>query len=176
MGYSTEFYGEFFKVTPILSKAHRDYLEKFSYIRHMKRDVKKLVDVKDDFREAVGLSPGIDGEFYVGSCIDSNCGQGFPGHGRDDSILEYNYNPQSQPGLWCQWTPNEEGDTIEWDGGEKFYGPEEWLQYIIDSFIKPWGYVLNGETEWQGDDRDDMGLIIVKDNVLEIKHGKIVFE
>ena len=36
----------------------------------------------------------------------------------------------------------------------------EWLQYIINNFIEPWGYVLNGEVNWQGERAEDIGTIV----------------
>lgn len=49
--------------------------------------------------------------------------------------------------LYCQWVPTEDGEGIKWDGGEKFYSYTKWLQYLIDNFLIPNGYVLNGEVE-----------------------------
>jgi hypothetical protein len=46
--------------------------------------------------------------------------------GHDLSIIDHNYPPENQPGLWCQWIPNEDGTAICWDGGEKFYNSIEW--------------------------------------------------
>lgn len=45
------------------------------------------------------------------------------------------------------WEPNENGTTIRWNGGEKFYSATEWLEYIIKEFIKPNSYILNGVVE-----------------------------
>jgi hypothetical protein len=62
--------------------------------------------------------------------------------------------------------PSPEGDELRWDQGEKFYDYVEWLGYVIEHFMKPWGRVLDGEVEWQGDDSDDSGKIIVASNVI----------
>jgi hypothetical protein len=70
--------------------------------------------------------------------------------------------------LWCQWTPNEDGSAIQWDGGEKFYNYIEWLQYLIENFISRWGYKLNGEVCWNGEDESDSGILSLKDNVLTV--------
>ena len=135
---------------------------------------------------------GVDGEFFVKP--DGNHGQT-----EDASIIDYNIPPgqalfnrqkdfnneweekqkliasgKCQPGLWCQWVMNEENE-LEWDGGEKFYYYIEWLKYLIDKFFQPWGVILNGEIEWTGEDRDDLGKIVVKDNVVNGKQGKIVY-
>lgn len=80
------------------------------------------------------------------------------------------------PGFYCQWVPTVDGDGIEWDGNEKFYEYVEWLEYIIKHFIEPWGLKLNGEVEWQGESNDDRGLIVVVDNEVSTKTGRVVYE
>jgi hypothetical protein len=168
MGYTTDFNGEF-SCTPALSPEHRVFLKQFGDTRRMKRDAEKASLLPDPIREAVGLPIGVDGGNFVG-------GVGMAGQDRDDSVLEYNYPPSSQPGLWCQWTPSEDGSIIEWDGSEKFYDYVEWLEYLIEQYLKPWGYTINGRTEWQGEDRDDVGAIEVVANEVHVRHGMIVYE
>jgi hypothetical protein len=40
----------------------------------------------------------------------------------------------------CLGLPSHYGSAIEWDGGEKFYDYRSWLCYIIEHFLKRWGY------------------------------------
>jgi len=155
MGYTTNFTGELELDKP-LEKNHFEYLEAFSRIRHMKRDPNKLGP--DPLREAVNLSAGAEGQFYVGE-DDGNFGQT-----KDDSIVDYN-SPGQCPSLWCQWECL--GNKIRWDEGEKFYNYSEWLEFLIEHFLKPWGYVTNGSIEWVGEGGGDEGIIYVKDNVFE---------
>lgn len=68
---------------------------------------------------------------------------------------------------YCQWKPTDDGLFIMWDLGEKFYGWLEWLQYIVEHHLKPWGYRLSGEVRWRGEDPSDSGIIYVKDNQIE---------
>ena len=100
---------------------------------------------------------------------------GFAGQDHDDSIIDYNDPPQGQPGLWCQWIPSDDGTEILWNGGEKFYHYTEWLEYIIDNFLAPNGYVLNGEVYWYGEESDDIGKIIVSDNQVDVKYGQVTY-
>jgi len=51
--------------------------------------------------------------------------------------------------------------------GEKFYGWLEWLEYIIRYQLKPWGYLLNGQVSWRGENSGDSGIIYVKNNRVE---------
>ncbi len=58
--------------------------------------------------------------------------------------------------------------------GEKFYHYTEWLEYIIEHFLKPWGYVLNGSVEWRGEDDADLGVIYVHQNRVKAVESEIV--
>ena len=163
MGYSTDFSGEL-ELNPPASEELVTFVNKWKNTRRMKRDVSKLTDktkgLKGNF--------GVDGEFYIG--------KGFAGQDQDESIIDYNQPPSTQPGLWCQWELSEDGTTLEWDGGEKFYAYEEWLEYMITNFFEPNGIKLNGEIEWQGDDSSDMGIIKVVDNKVKIGVAKITYD
>ncbi len=158
MGYTTDFYGEL-TISPNLTPEQVAYLQAFNRTRRMMRKP-DLLDLPDPKRAAVGLLLGKDCEYFVGS--EENYGQI-----RDLSIIDYNQPPESQPGLWCQWTVSDDGSTLMWDEGEKFYDYVPWLVYLIQHFFKPWGRVLNGEIEWIGEDSDDRGTIYVADNQVE---------
>lgn len=161
MSYSTDFAG-FFKINPPLLKEQVAYLQKFAEIRHMKRDNKKLVKIPDPEREAVNLPLGQEGEFFVAA-------QGFAGQDRDASILEYNYEPSTQPGLWCQWLVSDDGAKLEWNGAEKFYCYEEWMNYMMTNFIIPWGRTLDGMITWQGEDKNDIGTLVCLPSETNVK-------
>lgn len=155
MGYTTEFYGSF-KLDRPLDPKLKEYLIKFSESRRMKRKLPSKY--------------GIDGEFYVGHSDN------FAGRlDKDPTVINHNAPPSTQPSLWCHWRPNEDGTCIEWDGGEKFYGYEDWLVYIIQNFISPYMYTLNGEVQFQGEDSNDFGKIIVRDNIVYLSKGKKIF-
>ena len=168
MGYTTDFWGEF-TVTPALKPEHLAYLKQFGDTRRMKRDATKAEKMPDPIRDAACLPVGPEGSFFVGAT-------GHAGQDKDDSIVEYNDPPVGQPGLWCQWIPSEDGTSIAWDGSEKFYCYAEWLEYLIENFLDPWGYVLDGEVQWQGEESGDMGKLIVEDNLLQTKHAIISYE
>ena len=151
MGYTTDFEGRF-KLNRKLKKKDQDLLTKFVETRRMARNV--------------GPEFGVEGEFYVD-------GKGFAGQDSDETILDYNRPPRTQPGLWCQWVPSEDGQFIQWDGSEKFYNYVEWLKYLIDKILAPRGYKLNGVVGWQGEDRGDIGKIEVVDNVVRTLRGQV---
>lgn len=160
MGYSTDLFGTL-KTNRQMTVDEMNFLKKFNETRRMGRNV--------------GPEYGEEGEFFVD-------GSGDFGQGADDNVINHNVPPSTQPGLWCQWVPTEDGRGIEWDGNEKFYHYVEWLQYIIDHVFphilkdgdEP--LVLNGEIEWAGEDREDMGKIEVKDNVIRVYEARISYE
>lgn len=168
MGYTTDFYGKFVLDKP-LAPEHKAYLTKFSETRRVRRDPDLLLAREDPTREAVGLPLGEDGGYFIN-------GDGFRGQDRDQSIRDYNRPPYGQPGLWCQWVPTKDGTAIEWDGNEKFCDYVKWIEYLIAHFLTPWGYKLNGEIKWQGEDDSDFGKLIMKDSVLTVKPGRKVYD
>ena len=155
MGYTTTFDGQF-DLNKELDSETYEFLNKFASTRRMGR-----LGLDEKF--------GVEGEFYVDS-------DGFMGQDKDDSIIDYNRPPKTQPGLWCQWVPNEDGTAIIWDGGEKFYEYVPWIKYIITKILAPKGYKLTGEVTWQGEEDYDFGKIVIKDNKVTIKNGKKVYE
>ena len=146
MGYTTDFSGRFELDKPLAPKMKK-FLTLLNETRRMKRNVDEAF--------------GIEGEFFV-------FGTGNYGQDHDNSIVDFNQQPSTQPSLWCQWVPNEDGTAIEWDGGEKFYAYSEWLFYLINKILAPNGYTLNGTVIWQGEETGDVGKIHVVDNVVTV--------
>lgn len=163
MGYDTYFNGTLTFNKPIsFNLAH--YINNFSNVRHMERNNEKIKEIFLDWEsKCYKGNLGINGEYFIG-------GKGFMGQDRDASVLNNNYPSRTQPGLWCQWIINDNGE-LEWDGNEKFYNYVEWLEYLIGNFFAPEGYILNGTIEFQGEDEDDFGSIVVKDNVVTVEYG-----
>jgi hypothetical protein len=168
MGYTTDFYGQL-ETDWTMKQEHVDYINTFCSVRHMQRNAAIAETFPDPVRLAAGLPIGIDGGYYVGNTNDY-------GQDMDASVKNGNQPPAGQPGLWCQWELVDNGQYLTWDGGEKFYNYVEWLRYLIEHFFEPWGYKLNGEIEWQGEERDDMGLIKVENNIVTTKSGSISYE
>jgi hypothetical protein len=157
MGYTTDFTGKF-ELNKKLDLETYMFLRKLNDTRRMARNVDEKY--------------GVEGEFFVDGGEDDDR---FFSNKAKSNIIDYNTPPKTQPGLWCQWTPTEDAKHIEWDEGEKFYAYIEWLEYIIEKVLKPKGYKLNGEVEYQGEDPSDFGMIVVKDNVVKNRAGKKVY-
>jgi hypothetical protein len=152
MGYTTDFNGEF-KLNKKLDTETHTFLDKLAETRRMKRNV----DAKY----------GVEGEFYID-------GEGFAGQAHEDNVIDHNSPPSTQPSLWLQWRPTDDGTAIEWDGGEKFYEYVEWIEYLIAKILAPRGYTLTGAVQWRGENFDDMGTILIQNNVVTVKSGKHV--
>lgn len=153
MGYSTSFRGAI-AIEPPLNAAEHEYLSRFSQTRHVLRRSGPYV-----------AKPASSADTWVADAdsIDAN----EPGRG--------------QPGLWCCWQPNEDGDAIEWNGRNHFYDAAEWMQYLLDhgigsqplakqrdpgQFAFLQGHECHGVLEAQGDDDDDRWLLVVAGNTV----------
>lgn len=156
MGYQTEFEGHF-TLSRKLESQHAAYLRAFAETRRMKRDANAAALYLDPVRQAAGLPIGNEGSYFVGGTSRTRGGSIMT----DSSIIDQNDPPSEQPGLWCKWHPTVTDDGIEWDGCEKFYDYIEWIVYLNQHFLKPWGYVLGGSVSWQGEDISDHGTILV---------------
>jgi hypothetical protein len=163
MGYSTEFDG-YLSIEPPLTKEQTAYLNAFSDSRRMQRDAEKASKLNDPLREAVGLSIGEEGEYFVGA-------QGYKGQKGDESVISYNSPPRSQPGLWCKWEITEDGTKLQWNQAEKFYYYVQWLQYLESNFIKKWNRKFSGVITYQGEDDEDFGMITVGQIGIHALHG-----
>ncbi len=147
MGYTTEFKGRF-KFNKPLDSETLTFLTKLANTRRMARN----------------LPPeyGTEGEFYVD-------GGGFAGQDREPSVIDFNRPPSTQPSLWLQWEPTQDGKYLEWNGAEKFYSYVEWLEYLIEKVLAPKGYSISGRVMYQGEDDTDAGMIEVRQNRVHVQ-------
>lgn len=158
MGYNTDFHGEV-SIEPPLNAEEVEFLKKFNHTRRMDR---------------------AKGPYFVD-------GSGAYGQGEDPDIRNYNQPPAGQPGLWCQWTPTDDGSAIEWDGGEKFYSAGAWMVYIIEHFLRPGchaqaelpflqaNHTVNGVIYAQGEDSDDKWRLVVEGNRVRVEKAEITY-
>lgn len=148
MGYTTDFTGSI-SIDPPLNEEEIEYLKKFRGTRRMNCS---------------------QGPYYV------DRGGDYGQDSNDKGIVSYNQPPLCQPSLWCQWIPTDNGESMVWDEGEKFYESVEWMQYLIDHFIglssaakdeltflMP--HKLSGRIEAQGEEYGDRWVLVVEDNI-----------
>lgn len=114
------------------------------------------------------------------------------GEYRGADTIDYNAYAEGQHSLWCDWVPNADGTCISWNGTEKFHEPDQWMAYLIDTFLKPgahlsaelrdrvpgryydkrfgsftFDHVVDGTIGAQGDDHDDRYQVVVTNNRVE---------
>ena len=155
MGYTTEFEGRI-TVTPPLSAEEVAYLKRFNHTRRMRWK---------------------QGPYYVDS--KALFGQDW----NNPDVIDANEPAEGQPGLWCKWVPTDDGAAIEWDGGEKFYNAEAWMEYLIEHFVGSdpvakradperfgflQGHTCNGVILAQGEEPSDRWTLVVRDNQVEV--------
>lgn len=168
MGYHTEFEG-YVAVSPPLNTAEVAYLTRFNDSRRWDR--------------STGPYDTDDAGYYTSGNNDRR-----------------NKPTPGQPDLWCPWTPTPDGTALAWDGTEKPYEGEAWMAYLINHFLKPEAVVqvrLPGglvPAEWilpkefesftfnhtciggfhaRGDEPSDTWTLIVRDNVVTRKEGRV---
>lgn len=118
------------------------------------------------------------------------------GQGAQEGVISTNDPHPDQPGLWCQWVPSEDGTTLEWDEGEKFYRSAEWMKYIVENLLAPsavdylidhgpedqrlnsftCGHTVNGTIYVEGEESDDRWQLVVKDNVVMVAEGEMTYK
>lgn len=148
MGYTTDFEGKL-KLNKKLTEEDYQFLVNLNKSRRMK--------LKADSKY------GVEGEFYVEE--SSMWGQHAD---KAVKVLDPNSPPSTQPGLWCQWVPTDDYEGLEWDNGEKAYNMEDWIFYIINRYLAPRGYVVNGLVNAYGEEAGDIWAIRVENNVVRI--------
>ncbi|WP_051291544.1 hypothetical protein [Fictibacillus gelatini] len=125
MGYMTWYTGKFTLNKPLEDETY-NLLVGLAKTRRMKRDPKKL--------EEMGLGNaetfGVDGEFYYNPNDFEQFGQTW-----DDSILDYNTPPGTQPWLWLKWIPTRDRMAIEWNGEPNSYHSELWIKYLVERIL-----------------------------------------
>ncbi len=145
MGYTTEFRGDFYINKPVDDETYA-LMVGLATTRRMKRSLEGY---------------GVEGEFYIDKAGDY-------GQNRTPDIIDYNSPPSTQPSLWCQWMIQEDRQTIQWDWGEKFYSYIPWIEYLINSVLKPKGYSVTGSVQYRGEEWDDNGTINILDNEVSV--------
>jgi len=65
------------------------------------------------------------------------------------------------PGMFCQWILTNDLMGVKWDGEEKFYQWEEWLNWLVRNFFLPNAVNITGRVAFQGEDIEDAGYIEV---------------
>ena len=167
MGYTTDFTGLGFWTEPPLLEEHKSFLRMFNVTRHVCYETAGILP--GPTRSQVIPLVGPDAwHILKDDLIRPNFAAVSSILGEDRlPALHYNRSPDGVPSLWCGWTVDEQGHIV-WDGAEKFYKYVQWLEFLIDTYLRPWGYTLNGTVDYKGASADDFGRIIVVDNEVTV--------
>lgn len=159
MGYSTTFEGSI-QIDPPLNNNEIQYLKNFSQTRHHQRKSGSYsIDLKDDIYH-----------------LQEN----------DQDTINFNQKESDVPSLHCCWEPSDDGQYLNWNGIERCYYPKEWLEYLIENFLKNnsiakqdnegfsflQSHTLNGVIEAQGEMEDDHYYLVVENNKVYISLEK----
>lgn len=162
------------KLSPALTNRESNFLKDFAKTRHFHRswrveddNGKNWVDPNNDFRPT--FSDPKYKEIYLRSNINNNKEQKQYELNKWRCIDYHKANP-GMPSLYCHWIPLDDNKTLKWDN-EDFSKGLDWLKFIIENYINPWRYQLNGELYVTNADSEfpfESGKIIVTDNIITL--------
>ncbi|WP_201360982.1 hypothetical protein [Dictyobacter formicarum] len=167
MGYVTWFTENLIFDRP-LAPHHLAYLQAYSRVPHVHWDVDIVKNDPDPLREAVGLPIGENGCYFTGRGLkDLYVAPPWVYlAGANEATIDPAYIDWICPGVpyhHCAWRPGDDGTELR-IASDKPYCWYTWLQYLLDHFLVPWGYILNGKMTWQGEDEKDRGALLVEKN------------
>lgn len=184
MGYTTDFYGTVTFNKPVTDEM-KTFINNFSHNRHMTRDPELIKKMDPDWeKHCFKGNLGPDGIYYYppDKIPEDKISRKMPWEKPDENKMINNMFGQlvdisvtadspakDVPGYWCQWIINDNNE-LEWDGGEKFYAYDRWMEFLIKHFFAPEGYILDGAIDFQGEDRDDRGTLYVTNNVVHMEY------
>ncbi|KAL9654143.1 hypothetical protein ABK040_016489 [Willaertia magna] len=178
MGYTTEFEGKFNLNKNLATNLKAlQQIQILSLTRRIQYNLEEILKKEKKTIEEIIQLYGVEAEFYnpnLSTILEKYPNPldwsyrlftdiSFSDH-NDLLCSNYDSPPLCQPSLWCQWCYNKEENVLEWDGIEKFY--VDWIVYIINVVLKPEDFIVNGKVNYIGEDTNDFGVIIVKDNVV----------
>ena len=140
---------------PSLATEHRRYLVAFAGARRVMRHEILAGTLPDPLRVAAGLPAGLDGGYFVGS----------RGRAWDESVKNPHIPPTGQPSCTCAWLPVRSGAGLRQVAGATAQPAQvqlDWLRYLVEHFLRPWGYTLSGELVVQ-DANGNRGWLVVND-------------
>ncbi|MEV6403971.1 hypothetical protein AB0M58_13635 [Streptomyces bobili] len=89
--------------------------------------------------------------------------------------VDYNRPHEGQPGLSCNWEPTDDGAGIRWDGSTSFDHADEWLQYIVDHFLRPGAVAQHLADSSQRPDQVDFSAFTFDHHVNGELHGQVEY-
>lgn len=163
MGYNTKFVGEFILDRELENETF-NLLYNLAKTRRVSRNISVLVRIDNISEQDAKEKYGTEGEFYFSEKPSHIAENGVYKRVKDETVLDNNLPPATQPSLWCGWIPTEDKRKIIWDGNEKFNQSVEWIEYIIHRILSPKDYEINGQMNCYGEVSTDSWKIVIKNN------------
>lgn len=168
-----------FEITPKLTDYDKFYLLNFNATQHIKRDESKLIGIYGGSNGYNGHY-GNEGQFFINYIIgpDGNLitkrdrGWVTKDFQEFDSIVDDKNPPTGQPGLFCPWRPNVEGDKLLPDNRDYYQSNYAWLKWLITNFFDGM-YKLNGEVVITAYETKMQRIIQLNDSNVNYKSKKI---
>jgi len=76
---------------------------------------------------------------------------------------------------YCPWEAGSGGRSIVPSEHECPRDFEEWITWIVEKFLAPYGTIVNGEVTWYGEEAPDCGKIRIVDNKITFLKGVVTF-
>lgn len=137
---------------------HFKYLAMYGHMRHMKRNETYLLALRDQLRVDAGLPIGVEGRHYLGSnfALAVQCYH---------TVTDCNSPPEKVPSVLCPYHLYREladGKYVWRCHNTSIEKPKEWIEYLITTYLAPWGYKLNGKIEIR-----DSNVLVEEINVVD---------
>lgn len=114
----------------------------------------------------MGYTTTFEGSIKVKPPFDKELADKINAYCREDHTNQY-------PGRWCGWETDGEG--IHWNGGEKFYNSLQWMEHLIQTYVKPTGRTADGTIECHGEENTDIWRIEVRENTVTRTNPQITW-
>lgn len=126
----------------------------------------------------MGYRTNFDGEFTLDKPLDKDTQDlisSFNDAEFDESLLSIELIEKLK-GLedYCPWLYDDQYNVLYCESG-KCYGFEDWINLLIEHFLKPKGYIVNGIVFWDGEDTSDIGEINITDSEVTTSYGQTFY-
>lgn len=157
MGYHTDFTGKF-HFEKNASREFMEYINAFSHARHVLRNAEEIKHADPEWKKHCFHGDlGEYGEYYA----DPSNAFAMP----NENIIQKNV-----PGYYCEWYMPDTGTLMHNDGTDYYQDYQNWLFFLLRNFIIPDHYILNGSVYWNGEDTEDLGILVIQNNCLYLQH------
>jgi len=158
MGYSTDYYGEA-RIVPGISSEDEKIINEWLNQRHVICNPERIEREYGNLR-TVDYAPLGEGAWnWVPSPQSLAPSYMFDNPDVSQFVVDHNEPPFDCPSLWSDLRI--ENGCLVWTGTEKTYAFVDWLIFIQRNILDSLGCRLEGQFDFQGEDKDDCGRFYV---------------